>query len=992
MKRLAIAFAFVAALISSATAQPNLTNLPSGTVIGRLQLGPGQAQAIPLATLLTNEFSILCTTSGAVPLYNATNGLWECSTAGNTGDIITLNGGPLTITPVSGSAIVANGPVQLGAIGQTVANLAGTTLAVNNNSGNGQARFAFDNAGPGLLINQNSSGGLVSFNQQANANLAITTNNGSGTTFTLLPASGATLTVGPLAITPSGTNLGLTTLAPSAVCDALTVSSTLVHLCDGSNASPHTAQTSTIGISRVDAVTGPSTQATSTLWVNTVSTSVLLGPSNGVYSKIQQNGAGDTVALLGISTYSGTGAHIGYGAYLEGNSTVANAGGVILQGSAGNATGATISWNGAAFSQSGFYGIDAVCGASAFVTSTANCTAAFDIRGAAFKWDVGIGFFQGSVQTTSIEDDSSSSTVLKITGSHGTAVIDGSTATFGGNIFNFPSFLLTGAGNITATENTNGAAQANWINSSAGTGAFAGYAMQNSTNSAIVALTSTGWTAAPTLIGPNRLAVRGVGAGIVIETSTALPIIFGISDAEVGRWNASTPGELDIGVNATTGGSVKYFGATQGSVTFKIAANVNANSTITWPNGTTDFSATGGTSNVVKQTSAGAAFTVGQLAASDLSNGTTGSGNIVLASTPTITTPLIAEIDGGTLAASSLTLKSTTGVGSGDKIIFLTGSQAQSGFITGGSSPQWVLSNAALTPTASVILTASNNTATTMPSVLSGTMAEFIGADGTIPRVAIIGAGTVAPPVLNTYYSRGTVASPTAVQSGDTMGAFGGIGYGTSFQTSGGASVQWAATEIFDGTHGGTVIRFLGTPNTTTTAVPYFSVGGNFTAAFYNLGTGAGGGALCGVSGMTSGTGGSVTYQNAAACTTSLRQFKRDIEPLQPVGQYASILDEVMALKTEQFYFRNGYVDSGARQRIGMIADEVERIDPRMATYDSNGNLSGVDYVYSLTVAFKAIQEVVGHQESDRQRLVRLEADNDNLRAELAELRKAVNR
>ena len=50
-----------------------------------------------------------------------------------------------------------------------------------------------------------------------------------------------------------------------------------------------------------------------------------------------------------------------------------------------------------------------------------------------------------------------------------------------------------------------------------------------------------------------------------------------------------------------------------------------------------DLSGTGGTSQVLKQVTAGAAVTVGQLAASDLSNGTTGTGAVVLATLPTLT-------------------------------------------------------------------------------------------------------------------------------------------------------------------------------------------------------------------------------------------------------------------------------------------------------------------------------------------------------------------
>ena len=54
-----------------------------------------------------------------------------------------------------------------------------------------------------------------------------------------------------------------------------------------------------------------------------------------------------------------------------------------------------------------------------------------------------------------------------------------------------------------------------------------------------------------------------------------------------------------------------------------------------------DLSGTGGAANYLKQASSGAAITVGTIPASDLSNGTTGSGAVVLTTTPTIATPNI---------------------------------------------------------------------------------------------------------------------------------------------------------------------------------------------------------------------------------------------------------------------------------------------------------------------------------------------------------------
>lgn len=63
-------------------------------------------------------------------------------------------------------------------------------------------------------------------------------------------------------------------------------------------------------------------------------------------------------------------------------------------------------------------------------------------------------------------------------------------------------------------------------------------------------------------------------------------------------------------------------GATSGQLTLRAAAIAGSNAII-FPAGTTNFSATGGTSQVVKQVGVGAAFTVGQLSCTDLSTATT---------------------------------------------------------------------------------------------------------------------------------------------------------------------------------------------------------------------------------------------------------------------------------------------------------------------------------------------------------------------------------
>lgn len=66
-------------------------------------------------------------------------------------------------------------------------------------------------------------------------------------------------------------------------------------------------------------------------------------------------------------------------------------------------------------------------------------------------------------------------------------------------------------------------------------------------------------------------------------------------------------------------GYINLPGTTSGAMQLRAAAASVSTQVITFPIGTTDFSATGGTSQVVKQTSAGGPFTVAQLAQSDIS-------------------------------------------------------------------------------------------------------------------------------------------------------------------------------------------------------------------------------------------------------------------------------------------------------------------------------------------------------------------------------------
>jgi hypothetical protein len=100
-------------------------------------------------------------------------------------------------------------------------------------------------------------------------------------------------------------------------------------------------------------------------------------------------------------------------------------------------------------------------------------------------------------------------------------------------------------------------------------------------------------------------------AGVQIGDATALTNLYS-NNAHVFRNRATTADFVTI--NAA---GLSLHGSTSGAITLKTPAAAGTNS-VTLPAGTTDFSATGGTSQVVKQLSAGAALTVGQVAHSDI--------------------------------------------------------------------------------------------------------------------------------------------------------------------------------------------------------------------------------------------------------------------------------------------------------------------------------------------------------------------------------------
>lgn len=110
-----------------------------------------------------------------------------------------------------------------------------------------------------------------------------------------------------------------------------------------------------------------------------------------------------------------------------------------------------------------------------------------------------------------------------------------------------------------------------------------------------------------------------IDAATLLTATWASPAAIGTGTPAAGNFTTITgTSSAILGANGGTGGSLGLKGSTSGTLTLATAAA--SSGTLTLPSGTTNFTSTGGTSQVVKQTTSGGAFTVGQLACADLSN------------------------------------------------------------------------------------------------------------------------------------------------------------------------------------------------------------------------------------------------------------------------------------------------------------------------------------------------------------------------------------
>lgn len=304
-----------------------------------------------------------------------------------------------------------------------------------------------------------------------------------------------------------------------------------------------------------------------------------------------------------------------------------------------------------------------------------------------------------------------------------------------------------------------------------------------------------------------------------------------------------------------------------------------------------DLSATGGTSQVLKQTTLGAAVTVAQLAASDLSNGTTGSGAVVLATSPTLVTPALgvatatsinkvaitAPLTGATLTiADGKTLTDTSGVGA-DLLLGATGGGFAAYAGTSGAAHQWL---------------------TALSAAGAGTFAQ--PATGDLSDISTFnlntsGTGSLASLAITGTVAAGYIALPN--QSGDPAAIAGniivytkGTGHDIAFKEPGGNKLFLRVDTAANGNEysfpvvGGSTLVGSGDTGTVTNTMLANS---SLTIGSTNIALGATSTVLAGLTSITA-TGGSLTGLSALSVTPTANTTGLAISGISLTGSNAS--------------------------------------------------------------------------------------------------------
>lgn len=224
-----------------------------------------------------------------------------------------------------------------------------------------------------------------------------------------------------------------------------------------------------------------------------------------------------------------------------------------------------------------------------------------------------------------------------------------------------------------------------------------------------------------------------------------------------------------------------------------------------------DLSATGGTGQYLKQTTAGASISVGTIPASDIASGAA----LTKVDDTNVTLTLGGSPSTALLAASSLTLGwagtlATSRGGWGGAASVTSPLQLSSGTLSLPiTDQQIVFGSGGTTVTSSSDFTYDNSDGTFAVNNTNTENYNFNLTDKT-GRCELVITGTNSKSIFGGRYFNGTFASKTGALNGDILAEFAGLGYKTTgFSPGASAGMQIVAGENFNDTQTGTYLQWF---------------------------------------------------------------------------------------------------------------------------------------------------------------------------------------
>lgn len=98
-------------------------------------------------------------------------------------------------------------------------------------------------------------------------------------------------------------------------------------------------------------------------------------------------------------------------------------------------------------------------------------------------------------------------------------------------------------------------------------------------------------------------------------------------------------------------------------------------------------------------------------------------------------------------------------------------------------------------------------------------------------------------------------------------------------------------------------------------------------------------------------SGGNLTVDTTVACLASTQKVKQAIDPLD------AGLRTVMQLRPVSYDLKPEFDTFHSGRQVGLIAEEVQKVDPRLIALDSEGDPRGVRYMQLTAVLVKAVQQ-----------------------------------